>query len=115
MADVSEQALEEVFNRYKTFNQQKEEESLTERTCYDALRRLRIKMNPREYQRKFQEYDTNQDRHINFEEFRRFLGKEPREDEASKKENKNKKKRLKVHVSNLTFFWDGIEWLSFTP
>ena len=54
-------------------------------------------------------------RHINFEEFRRFLGKEPREDEASKKENKNKKKRLKVHVSNLTFFWDGIEWLSFTP
>lgn len=69
-------------------------------------------MNPREYQRKFQEYDANNDRHINLEEFRRFLGKEHRDKEEKKK---SKKRSLKVHVSNLSFFWDGVEWLSYTP
>ena len=78
--------------------------------CYDALRRLKIKMNPREYERKFFEHDTNRDRHINLEEFRQFLGKEPREEQKQEP-----KKKTKVHVSNLVFFWDDIEWLSYTP
>jgi len=84
MAEISEEQIESVFSRYKVFNQRSEEDCLTERSCYDALRRLRIKLNPQEYQRKFHEYDENGDRHINFEEFRRFLGKEPREKSEKK-------------------------------
>ena len=67
-------------------------------------------MNPTEYERKFFEFDANRDRHINHEEFRRFLGKEPKQ-----QEEKPKKKKQKVHFSNLQFFWDGIEWISYTP
>lgn len=102
-----------MFNRSKAFNQASEEECLSMSACYDALRRLKIKMNPREYERKFHENDANRDRFINLEEFRRFLGKEPKNEEERKKEPTTKKK--KVHVSNLVFFWDGVEWLSYTP
>ena len=110
MADITEEQLESVFNRYKGFNQVSEEDCLSMSACYDALRRLKIKMNPREYERKFFDHDTNRDRHINLEEFRQFLGKEPREEQKQEP-----KKKTKVHVSNLVFFWDDIEWLSYTP
>ena len=113
MADITEEELLAVFNRYKTFHQASEEDSLSKSACYDALRRLKIKMNPGEYERKFFEFDANRDGHINHEEFRRFLGKEPKEEEEKKEAPAARKKKL--HVSNLVFFWDGIEWLSYTP
>lgn len=59
MADITEQQIEDVFNQCKTFNQQREEDSLTERRCLDALHLLKVQMNPREYWRKFREYDSN--------------------------------------------------------
>jgi len=37
MADITEEQIEEIFNKCKTFNQQREEDSLTERRCLDAL------------------------------------------------------------------------------
>ena len=81
MAEITEEQLEAVFERHKSFNHSSEEECLSIGTCYDALRKLHIKMNPREYERRFFEFDENRDRHINFEEFRRFLGKDPKESE----------------------------------
>lgn len=86
MANISEESLEIVFHRYMQFNSRTEEDCLTERGCYDALRKLRIKLNPQEYSRKFSEFDANQDRHINLEEFRRFLGKEPKDQESKDKD-----------------------------
>ena len=79
MADVSENKLNEVFRRNAKRNEASNEDCLSMSACYDSLRLLRIKMNPREYEKKFFEFDSNRDRFINLEEFRRFLGKEPKE------------------------------------
>lgn len=79
MADISEAKLHEVFKKNKKYNEALDEDCLSMSACYDSLRLLRIKMNPREYEKKFFEFDINRDRFISLEEFRRFLGKEPKE------------------------------------
>ena len=106
LAEISEEQIEAVFERHKNFNHSSEEECLSIGTCYDALRKLNIKMNPREYERRFFEFDENRDRHINFEEFRRFLGKDPKESVVEKEKSLSVNNKKKVHVSNLVFFWD---------
>ena len=78
--------------------------------CMGAMRKLKIRLNMREFERMFNEMDENRDRHIDFEEFRRFFGKEPKE-----KKKKEPTKKRRIHISNMHFFWDSIEWHSFTP
>ena len=113
MTEVTEESIESAFNKYKTFNQKLEEDCLTWDNCMCALAsRFKINMSPREFDVKFQEYDANRDRCLSFEEFRRFMGKEHKDPDETKKEPKKKKK---VYISNLVFFWDGAEWLSYTP
>lgn len=107
-AKISEETIDKVFKKYRFFNEDKDEYFISTRSCYTAMNELGIRQHPREYDRRYIEQCKQRDQ-MKFEDFRRFLGKEPKEEE--KKEEKPKKLR----VSKLVFFWDGVEWLKYTP